>query len=81
MFEWCVINCGSKNRHPIDICSKEIRLCAQNMLTILDSKVKMIQGELYDLLMSTGMFSWIMTKIFTSAPKIIRQMDLQIISH
>ena len=74
IFQWCVIRCGSKNGHPIDTCSKEIGLCAPNMLTILDSIVKMLQGELYDLLMSTGIFSWIMNKFIHISLKIMRQM-------
>jgi hypothetical protein len=33
MFEWYVVGCGAKNWHQKEICSKEIGLCAQNMLT------------------------------------------------
>ena len=47
-------------------CSKEIGLCAQNMLTFLGSIVNMVGsgwGELYDYLMSTKIFSLIMNKI------------------
>ena len=29
IFEWYVVCCGSKNRYKKDMCSKEIRLCAQ----------------------------------------------------
>lgn len=34
MFEWYVIRCGAKNRHPKTTYLKEIGLDAQNMLTI-----------------------------------------------
>jgi hypothetical protein len=33
---------------PKHVCSKEIRLCAQNMLTILNSIVNLIREDLYD---------------------------------
>jgi hypothetical protein len=44
IFEWCVVSCVSKNGHQKDIGSKEIGLCAQNVRTILGSKVNMIEG-------------------------------------
>ena len=44
MFEWYVVWCGSKNWHPKEICLNEIGLRAQNMLTILGSRVNMIGG-------------------------------------
>ena len=44
IFEWYVVRCGSKNGQQIYICSKQIGLCAQNMLTVLGSIVNMIAG-------------------------------------
>ena len=38
------MTCGSKNGHQIDMGSKEIGLCAQNMLTILGSVANIIWG-------------------------------------
>ena len=35
--------------HQKDMCSKEIRLRAQNLLTILSSVVNVVGGRLYDL--------------------------------
>ena len=42
IFEWHVLRIGSKNKHQNDMCLKEIGLHAQNTLTILSSKVKII---------------------------------------
>ena len=39
VFEWCVVRCRSKNK-----CQKEIRLRAQNMLTLLGAIVNMTGG-------------------------------------
>ena len=33
IFEWFVIRCGCKKAHKKWICSKEIGLCTQNMVT------------------------------------------------
>lgn len=44
VFGWCMVGCGSKNGHQVDICLEETGLCVQNMLTILDSKVNIMQG-------------------------------------
>ena len=44
ILDWYVVKCGSKNRHQKDMCSKYIGSLAQNMLTILGSKVNMIVG-------------------------------------
>ena len=44
MFEWCVVRCGSKNGHQKDMCSKEIGLHAQNLLTIQGSIFNMVEG-------------------------------------
>ena len=59
MFEWCVIRCGSKNGHQLDMLStKEIGLCAQNMLPILNNEYSW--GNLYTHLMSMRIFIMIM---------------------
>ena len=42
LFEWCLVRCGSKNGHQKDMCSKEIRLYAQILLTVLDLIVNII---------------------------------------
>jgi hypothetical protein len=52
-----------RTRHHKDTCSKEIRLHAQNMLTILHSMLNTIGGDLYDHLMSTGIFTFIVNEI------------------
>ena len=46
ILEGHVVRCGSKNRHPIHMCLKEIGPCAQNMLIILGSIVNMIGRDL-----------------------------------
>ena len=49
---------GSKNIYRKDMCSKEIGLHVQNMISILNPIVNVIGGgevHLYDHLMSTGM--------------------------
>jgi hypothetical protein len=43
---WVKRRCGSKNLHPKDMCFKEIRLHAQNMLTIMGSIVNMIRANI-----------------------------------
>ena len=42
IFEWCVIRCRSKKEHQNNMCLKEIRLHAQNLLTTLGSIVNTI---------------------------------------
>lgn len=42
--EWCVVRCGLKSRHHKDTGLKEVGLCAQTLLTILDSIINMIVG-------------------------------------
>jgi len=42
IFEWHVVRCESKNSHQKNMCLKEIRLHAQNMLIILGSIINMI---------------------------------------
>ena len=44
IFEWWVVRCRIKNEHQKDMCLKEIGLQAQNVLTILSSKVNTIGG-------------------------------------
>jgi hypothetical protein len=48
IFEWCVARVGSKNGCPKDMSFEEIRLHAQNMMTILGSTMNIIGGTLYD---------------------------------
>ena len=38
--EWYVVRCGFKNGYQEDICLKEIRLCVQNMITIIDLDIQ-----------------------------------------
>ena len=45
IFEWYVVRCGSKNGHHNIMCLQEIGLCAQNMLSILDSTTNMIEED------------------------------------
>jgi len=40
VFEWYVVKCGSRNGHQKDVCLKEIRLCVQSMITILDPHIQ-----------------------------------------
>ena len=44
MFEWYVVMCVSKNEHEKNMCSKEIGLRAQNILTILNLLINKIRG-------------------------------------
>jgi hypothetical protein len=44
MFDLHVVRCGSKVIHQKYMCLKEIGLCDDNMLTILESMVNMIGG-------------------------------------
>ena len=57
--------CGSKKEYQKDMCSNEIGLHAQNMITIMDSTVNIIGWDRYDHLMYTGIFSSIMNNMFT----------------
>ena len=43
--EWCVVGCGSKNRHQKDMCLEEIGLCAPKMFTILGPILNIIGGK------------------------------------
>ena len=45
LFEVCGVRCGSKNGHYKDMCSKEIELRAEILLTMLVSIVNIIGGE------------------------------------
>ena len=62
IFEWCVVRCGSKNGHQINIRIKEVALRDQNVLTILNWVVNVIEKDLYDHLMSTRTFTLIIKK-------------------
>ena len=53
---------GSNNRHPKNMCLKEIELFVQNTLTILVSVVTMMERG-YDHLMGMQIFTLIMKKI------------------
>ena len=60
-----MVRCGSKNGYQNDMmCLKEIGICAQPMITILNSIVNMIGGELYNHLMSTRVFALTINKMF-----------------
>ena len=43
IFVWHVVRYGSENRHHKDICFKEIKLSAQNMIIILDPMVNTME--------------------------------------
>ena len=62
--------CGSKDGHWKRQVQKEIGLCGQGMLTILDSMVFVIS----DHLTSMRIFMLIMNMKFIRASKVIRQM-------
>ena len=53
IFEWDVVWHGSKNGYRKETCSKEIGLRAQNMITILNPIVNVIEGGGW--VMSMGM--------------------------
>ena len=59
-----VVTCDSKNGYQRDMCSKEIGLRAQNMMIILDLKIKPVLGYLDGVLMSTKTFTSMINKIF-----------------
>ena len=61
---WQLVRCDFK--HWKDVCLEEIGLCAQNMITILDPIVNLYGGDLYEHLMSIGIFTLIMNKVFLS---------------
>jgi hypothetical protein len=44
IFEWYVVRCGSENGQQKYICSKQIGLCAQDMLAVLGSIGNVIAG-------------------------------------
>ena len=64
IFEWCVARIGSKNGYPKDMSLEEIRLHAENMMTILGSTINIIGGTYMTIVMSTRIFSLIMDKQF-----------------
>ena len=63
IFEWYVVRCGSKNIYQKDTCLKEIRLLAQNIITILGSIANIIGGDLYDHLTNTRILTLVIDKI------------------
>jgi hypothetical protein len=56
--------CSSENGYQRDLSFKGIGLCAQNTIAVLGSIVNISEGDLYDRLMSTRIFTLIMNKIF-----------------
>ena len=44
IFEWYVVWCGTKNGYQKYICFEEVGLRDQNMITILDSRINIIEG-------------------------------------
>jgi hypothetical protein len=44
IFEWYGVRCGSKNAYKEDTCSKEVGLCAQIMIIIIDSMGNISRG-------------------------------------
>ena len=53
-----MVRSGFINEYPKDTCSKDIGLHAQNIITILDSTIKIIGETLYDHLMSMIIFTF-----------------------
>ena len=68
---WLGVGLRTNIKKKKSVTSKEIRLHAQNRLTILDSIVDIFVegGSLYDHLMGTRIFTLIMNKIFIRALK------------
>ena len=58
-----MVRCETKNVNQKDMCSKEIGLRAQDMLTILGSILNMIEADPYDHLMRRRIFTLIMNKM------------------
>ena len=59
------------NGYKKDMCLKEIGLCVQNLMTFLDLIVNILWGfegrgggDLYDCLMSTRIFTLVISKIY-----------------
>ena len=69
-FEWYVVWCGSKNGYHEVMCSKgEWTVCSNyDNHSRLHSHI--IGGDLYDQLMSMGIFTLIVKEIFTRASKL-----------
>lgn len=59
------------------MCLQELGLRAQNLLSILDSIVNIIEGDLYGRLMSARISPVRLNKIFIRASKIMRKMTTQ----
>ena len=64
IFMWYVIRCKTKIKYQKYMCSNEIGLQAQSMITILSSIVNTTGEDLYDYLMNTSIFTLILNKIF-----------------
>ena len=61
---------------PKDMHVKEIRLHAENVLTILASIINIVGRDLYGHFTITKIFTLIMNKIFLWAPKIMRKVTM-----
>ena len=61
---------------PEDMHVKEIRLHAENIITVLDSITNIVGRDLYDHFIITRIYTFIMNKIFLRAPKIMRKVTM-----
>ena len=94
-FTWYVVGWGSKNGHHKNVCLKEIRLCAKNMINILSSIINIIVffvfffgggAGLYQHLMRTRMLTLKMNNALMNSENhqangCMHDLDLLIISH
>ena len=72
--EWYVVRCGSNNGYLRDMCSKDIGLRVQNVMTVLSLIVNIIDGDLlYDHFMSIRIFTLMINEIFIRALNIMRK--------
>ena len=53
-----MVGCGSKNGQSNNICSKEIGLCAQISLIIIDTIVNITKGFRYNHLIAPRIFNF-----------------------
>jgi hypothetical protein len=65
IFELDTVWCGSKNGYQKDLCLQEIGVHAQNMIVNLGSIANHDWGDLYDHLMSTNIFNFILDLRFS----------------
>ena len=70
-----MIRRDSKNKHQKNMCSKEIGLRAQNIVTVLSLIVNTTEKNLYNHLISTRRFTLIMNKNIHMSSKIYEQND------